>query len=75
MILFTADWHIKLGQKNVPIEWATNRYRSFFSQIQEIEQEVDLHIISTLLAGLKFQQLYLMETMKLLRRIKHSSLS
>ena len=45
MILFTADWHLKLGQKNVPIEWATNRYREFFSQIQEIEQDVTLHII------------------------------
>ena len=21
MILFTADWHIKLGQKNVPVAW------------------------------------------------------
>ena len=26
MILFTADWHIKLGQKNVPIPWACSRY-------------------------------------------------
>ena len=45
MILFTADWHLKLGQKNVPIKWATDRYREFFSQVQAIEKEVDLHII------------------------------
>ena len=45
MILFTADWHIKLGQKNVPVKWATNRYREFFDQIKEIEKDVDLHII------------------------------
>ena len=44
-ILFTADWHIKLGQKNVPVQWAKNRYRLFFSQVYEVEQEVDLHII------------------------------
>ena len=41
MILFTADWHIKLGQKNVPVKWATNRYREFFSQIKEIEKDVE----------------------------------
>jgi len=25
-ILFTADVHIKLGQKNVPIEWAKKSF-------------------------------------------------
>lgn len=45
MILFTADWHIKLGQKNVPVTWAKNRYNLFFQKIQEIEQECSLHII------------------------------
>ena len=24
MILFTADWHLKVGQKNVPADWAIN---------------------------------------------------
>ena len=45
MILFTADWHIKLGQKNVPVSWACTRYKLFFEQIYEIEKTVDLHII------------------------------
>ena len=45
MILFTADWHIKLGQKNVPMAWACSRYKLFFEKIYELEQEVDLHII------------------------------
>ena len=45
MILFTADWHIKLGQKNVPVAWACSRYKMFFEQIREIEKDVDLHII------------------------------
>lgn len=44
-ILFTADWHIKLGQKNVPLTWAINRYLEFFKQVYELEKEVDLHII------------------------------
>ena len=45
MILFTADLHIKLGQKNVPVDWAVNRYRMFFQQVYELEPKIDLHII------------------------------
>lgn len=45
MILYTADWHIKLGQKNVPVEWARNRYKLFFEQVHTVEKNVDLHII------------------------------
>lgn len=44
-ILFTADIHIKLGQKNVPIEWSKKRYRNFFEQVYEAEQSADVHII------------------------------
>jgi DNA repair exonuclease SbcCD nuclease subunit len=44
-ILFTADLHIKIGQKNVPIEWAKNRYRLFIEQMNEAEQGCDLHIM------------------------------
>ncbi len=45
MILFTADWHIKLGQKNVPMPWACSRYELFFEQLKELEDQIDLHII------------------------------
>jgi len=47
MILFTADWHIKLGQKNVPMAWACSRYKMFFDQIEDVVQnhDVTLHII------------------------------
>jgi DNA repair exonuclease SbcCD nuclease subunit len=45
MILFTADLHIKLGQKNVPIDWALNRYRMFFEQVYALEDKISLHII------------------------------
>jgi DNA repair exonuclease SbcCD nuclease subunit len=47
MILFTADWHIKLGQKNVPVPWACSRYQMFFEQVQDAidKHGVTLHII------------------------------
>ena len=44
-ILFSADWHIKLGQKNVPINWARARYDTFFHQIHLLEEDADVHII------------------------------
>ena len=45
MILFTADWHIKLGQKNVPLPWACARFEMFFEKIYELELQADMHII------------------------------
>ena len=44
-ILFTADWHIKLGQKSVPRDWATNRYELLFEELYKLEKTVDLHVI------------------------------
>ena len=44
-ILFSADWHIKLGQKNVPKEWQLNRYNMLFKKLHELEEECDIHII------------------------------
>ena len=45
MILFTADWHIKLGQKNVPVSFASNRYYHLFSKIYDLEKKCNMHII------------------------------
>lgn len=45
MILFTADLHIKIGQKNVPVEWAKNRYKLFIEQMNEAEEGCTLHIM------------------------------
>ena len=45
MILYTADHHIKIGQKNVPVEWAKNRYKLFIEQMNEAEKGCDLHIM------------------------------
>jgi len=44
-ILFSADWHLKLNTKNIPNEWAINRYNILFSRIYELEKEADIHII------------------------------
>jgi|TARA_B100001964_G_scaffold245463_1_gene332579 hypothetical protein len=61
LILFTADWHIKLGQKNVPVAWAKKRYESFFNQINEIENQCSMHIIG----GDLFDRLPSMEELEL----------
>lgn len=61
MILFTADWHIKLGQKNVPVAWALNRYNLFFQQIYDLEKECNMHIIG----GDLFDRLPNMEELEL----------
>jgi DNA repair exonuclease SbcCD nuclease subunit len=46
-ILFTADWHIKLGQKNVPVEWAKKRFDSMIRQISNlaVSEKVDYLIV------------------------------
>jgi hypothetical protein len=44
-ILFTADVHIKLGQKNVPLDWAKNRFEMFIEQFAQMQQSADLVII------------------------------
>jgi hypothetical protein len=44
-ILFTADVHIKLGQKNVPVDWAKNRFQMFVEQFAEMQASADLVII------------------------------
>ena len=61
MILFTADWHIKLGQKNVPVSWARNRYEMFFEKVFELEKDINTHIIG----GDIFDRVPTMEELKL----------
>lgn len=60
-ILASADWHIKLGQKNVPVEWAKNRFRQMFSQINALSFKADIHI----LMGDVFDKLPNMEELEL----------
>jgi len=44
IVLFTADWHIKLGQKNVPKEWQKARFRKVFQTLYE-DNSADLVIV------------------------------
>lgn len=44
-ILFTADIHIKLGQKNVPTEWSLNRYTSLWKQLENLQSGCDLFVV------------------------------
>jgi|TARA_B110000285_G_scaffold125989_1_gene142088 DNA repair exonuclease SbcCD nuclease subunit len=61
MILYTADWHLKLGQKNVPVKWALNRYQMFFEEIYKLEKQCNMHIIG----GDLFDRLPNMEELEL----------
>lgn len=45
-ILVSADYHIKLKTKNIPDEWARNRFHSLFKKLSEIESEADMHIVA-----------------------------
>jgi DNA repair exonuclease SbcCD nuclease subunit len=45
-ILVSADWHINLHKKKVKYNWSVNRFKQFFTQILELEQSHDIHIIS-----------------------------
>ena len=44
-VLFIADHHIKLGQKDVPIEWAESRFMDIWVKIKEIARERDITTI------------------------------
>lgn len=44
-ILFTADIHIKLGQKNVPVEWARSRYTMLFDELARLQSKCDLLVL------------------------------
>jgi DNA repair exonuclease SbcCD nuclease subunit len=39
-ILFTADWHIKLGQKNVPIDWQIDRYELLITKLNVVKADL-----------------------------------
>lgn len=44
-ILFVADIHIKLGAKNIPVEWSLNRYKLFIEQLAQHSVHADLLVI------------------------------
>lgn len=44
-IAFTADLHIKLGQKNVPVSWAHNRYNLLIAALVDKSSVCDMLVI------------------------------
>ena len=42
--MFTADLHIKVGQKNVPREWARNRYKIMFEEFNRVKREYSVNL-------------------------------
>lgn len=60
-ILFCADIHIKIGQKNVPPEWARARYRELFSQLKILQTQCDLFVVG----GDIFDRLATMEELEI----------
>jgi len=45
-VLFTADLHIRIGQKNIPRVWARKQYDIMFSELNRVykEQECELEV-------------------------------
>ena len=45
-VLFTADLHIRIGQKNIPRDWAHKQYEIMFDEIDRVfnEQDCDLEV-------------------------------
>lgn len=44
-ILFSADIHIKLGAKNVPVEWAKNRYKLLIADLETLQNDCQYFVI------------------------------
>lgn len=44
-LLFTADIHIKIGQKNVPVTWTLNRYEMLLDQLWDLQEDCDLFVV------------------------------
>lgn len=40
-ILYTADLHIRVGQKNIPKDWALNQYKILFDELDRVYEEQD----------------------------------
>jgi DNA repair exonuclease SbcCD nuclease subunit len=72
MILFIADIHVKLGQKNVPKEWANRRYDMFIEQLNSIPHSL------CILGGDIFDRMPTLEELevyfKLVSSLKHRTL-
>ena len=43
-VLFSADLHIKIGQKSVPKDWARNRYQILYRELARVKHEYGVDI-------------------------------
>jgi DNA repair exonuclease SbcCD nuclease subunit len=43
-VLFTADLHIRIGQKNIPRPWAIKQYEIMFNEIDRVFKEQDCEL-------------------------------
>jgi DNA repair exonuclease SbcCD nuclease subunit len=45
-VLFTADLHIRIGQRNIPRKWALKQYKIMFDELDRVfhEQECELEV-------------------------------
>jgi DNA repair exonuclease SbcCD nuclease subunit len=62
-ILFTADWHIKLDQKNVPKQWQINRYKDLFAKIEHLARKYEVNQV--VVGGDIFDKIPSMEELEL----------
>jgi len=62
-ILFTADLHIKLGQKSVPVDWQKSRFRMLFSALAEVYAERNCRYL--IIGGDIFDRLATLEELSL----------
>lgn len=44
-LLCSADYHIKLNTKNIPNDWAKNRFHLLFGELVKCEQYADFHFM------------------------------
>jgi DNA repair exonuclease SbcCD nuclease subunit len=45
-ILSSADWHINLHRKKIPVAWQMKRFQLLFDKLLEIERSCDVHVIA-----------------------------
>ncbi len=62
-ILFSADWHIKLGQKNVPKDWQIKRFNLLFKELEIIAN--DRKVVAHIIGGDIFDSIPNLEELKL----------
>jgi DNA repair exonuclease SbcCD nuclease subunit len=45
-ILSSADWHVNLHRKKIPVAWQMNRFQMLFDKLLQLEASCDVHVIA-----------------------------